>query len=144
MEVQIFNTQSGPILVGAIELVSPANKGRTTHRNAFTSKCQTYLQQGIGLIMIDMVTTLDANLHNELMARLELPTPALQTALYAVAYRVGASDGASHLDFSQEPLTLGNKLPTLPLGLKGGLFLPIDLEQTYHDTCTKQRIPHSF
>jgi hypothetical protein len=44
VEVQIFSTQAGPILVGAIELISPANKDRPTHRDAFTTKCQTYLQ----------------------------------------------------------------------------------------------------
>ncbi|MBW4552898.1 MAG: DUF4058 family protein [Aphanocapsa sp. GSE-SYN-MK-11-07L] len=115
VQVQIFSTQAGSILVGAIELVSPANKDRPTHRNAFTSKCQTYLQ----------------------------PT-SLETELYGVAYRVGAKDGASRLDFWQEPLTLAEKLPTIPLCLKGGLFLPIDLEQTYHDTCKRQRIPDSL
>lgn len=144
VEVQIFSTQAGPILVGAIELVSPANKDRPTHRNAFTSKCQTYLQQGIGLIIVDIVTTLSANLHNELMARLDLQPTSLETELYGVAYRVGAKDEASRLDFWQEPLTLAEKLPTVPLCLKGGLCLPIDLEQTYHDTCKRQRIPDSL
>jgi hypothetical protein len=43
VEVQVFSVQEGPILVGAIELVSPANKDRPAHRDAFTAKCQTYL-----------------------------------------------------------------------------------------------------
>jgi hypothetical protein len=140
VEVQIFSTQTGPTLVGAIELVSPANKDRPTHRNAFTSKCQTYLQQGIGLIMVDIVTTLAANLHNELIERLDLQSVSLESGLYTVAYRVAESDEASRLDFWHEPLTLTENLPTVPLFLKGGLFLPIDLEQTYHLTCTRQRI----
>jgi hypothetical protein len=53
---QYFNTEAGPVLVGAIELVSPANKDRSTHRDAFVSKCETYLRQGIGLVIIDVVT----------------------------------------------------------------------------------------
>ncbi len=61
VEIQIFNTQAGPTLVGAIELISPSNKDRPAQRSAFTSKCQTYLQQGIGLIIVDIVTTLNAN-----------------------------------------------------------------------------------
>lgn len=69
VEVQIFGVQAGPTLVGAIELISLANKDRPTHRDAFTSKCQTYLQQGIGLIVVDVVTTLSANLHNRVIGK---------------------------------------------------------------------------
>ena len=47
VEVSIFNTEGGPVLTGAIELVSPANKDRSSHRHAFVSKCETYLRQGI-------------------------------------------------------------------------------------------------
>src|SRR5215208_6458129 len=40
----------GPSVVGAVELVSPANKDRPSHRDAFVSKCQAYVQNGIGLV----------------------------------------------------------------------------------------------
>lgn len=140
VEVQIFSTQAGPTLVGAIELVSPANKDRPRQRNAFTSKCQTYLQQGIGLVIIDVVTTLSANLHNELMNRLDLQTEQLSAHLYAIAYRIAETDKTPHLDLWQESLAVGSGLPILPLFLKGGLYLPIDLDRTYHSTCVRQRI----
>jgi hypothetical protein len=140
VEVQIFSTQAGPILVGAIELISPANKDRPTHRDAFTAKCQTYLQQGIGLIMIDLVTTLSANLHHELMQRLHLSIDPLDTPLYAVAYRTAQCAGSAQLEIWQEALGISSLLPTLPLCLKGGLYLPIDLERTYQYTCDRQRI----
>lgn len=143
VEVQVFSVQEGPTLVGAIELVSPANKDRPVHRDAFTSKCQTYLQQGIGLIVIDVVTTLSANLHNELMKRLEMSVAPMQAELYAIAYRVAEADETPYLDIWQESFTIGSPLPTLPLYLKGGLYLPVDLEQTYHYTCVRQRIPES-
>ncbi len=141
IEVQVFSIQAGPTLVGAIELVSPANKDCPAQRDAFTSKCQTYLQQGIGLIVVDVVTTLSANLHNELMKRLELPIEPMQADLYAVAYRVGESEGTPHLDVWQEGFTVGRSLPILPLYLKSGLYLPVNLEQTYQHTCIRQRIP---
>lgn len=140
VEVQVFSTQAGPTLVGAIELVSPANKDRPAQRNAFTSKCQTYLQQGIGLVVVDVVTTLAANLHDELMQRLALQTDRLNADLYAIAYRVAETDQLSHLDLWQEPLAVGSPLPTLPLFLKGGFYLPIDLDRTYQTTCIRQRI----
>src|ERR1022692_4508241 len=42
--------EGGRTLVAAIELVSPANKDRRTHRQAFVRKCASYLQEGIGVI----------------------------------------------------------------------------------------------
>ena len=37
VEVLVFNREAGPTLAGAIELVSPANKDRPAHRDAFVS-----------------------------------------------------------------------------------------------------------
>src|SRR5262245_9728908 len=56
VEVLVFDREAGPTLAGAIELVSPANKDRPAHRDAFVTKCAVYLQQGIGLILVDVVT----------------------------------------------------------------------------------------
>lgn len=39
-----------------------------------------------------------------------------------------------------EPLTLGQRLPSLPLWLRGGLCLPVELEVTYERTCVEQRV----
>ncbi|BAZ11169.1 hypothetical protein NIES4071_29950 [Calothrix sp. NIES-4071] len=141
VEVQIFSTQAGPTLVGAIELISPANKDRPAQRSAFTSKCQTYLQQGIGLIIVDIVTILSANLHNELMNRLNLEIDRLEARLYAAAYSTAQKNGSPHLNIWQEALAIEDNLPILPLFLKGGLYLPINLEKTYQYTCVRQRIP---
>jgi Protein of unknown function (DUF4058) len=141
VEVKVFNTQAGPTLVGAIELISPSNKDRPAQRSAFTSKCQTYLQQGIGLIIVDIVTTMNANLHNELMNRFNLQIDSLDAGLYAVAYQITQNNESTCLNLWQETFTLGGSLPILPLFLKGGFYLPINLEQTYNYTCVRQRIP---
>ena len=37
--VQVYSSEGGPTLVGSIELVSPSNKDRDTHRQAFSSIC---------------------------------------------------------------------------------------------------------
>src|SRR5713101_3958685 len=47
-EIQV-KEESGLKLVAAIELVSPGNKDRPSHRQAFVRKCATYLQEEIGL-----------------------------------------------------------------------------------------------
>ena len=128
VEVKIFSNDAGPTLVSAIELVSPANKAcpersewdRRTHRDTFVSKCETYLRQGVGLVVVDIVTNRKANLHNELLARLVGPNaPPLNASLYAVAYRPVERDEQPTLEIWPEILALGEPLPTIPLWLRG-------------------------
>lgn len=140
VEVNIFDSTAGPILAGAIELISPANKDRPASRDAFISKCQAYLQDGIGLILVDVVTERSGNLHKELLSKLD-DTTDMASDLYASSYRVVEKSGQINLDFWEEPLQIGKTLPTLPLWLHGNLCLPIDLEATYQRTCLAIRIP---
>lgn len=141
VEIAVFNNEAGPILAGAIELVSPANKDRAGQRDAFVSKCAAYLQQGIGLVIVDVVTSRRANLHDELLARLNAaPTASTSGELYTSAYRPIERGGEAKLDIWQEFLSLGNQLPTMPLYLQEGLCLPVELQATYERTCIEQRI----
>ncbi|MBW4621777.1 MAG: hypothetical protein KME17_20730 [Cyanosarcina radialis HA8281-LM2] len=61
-------------------------------------------------------------------------------ALDATAYRVVDRQGRSQLDIWPEALMVGSNLPVLPLWLRGGICLPIDLNETYDRTCLEQRI----
>jgi hypothetical protein len=121
--------------------VSPANKDRLTQSRTFVSRCETYLQQGIGLVIVDVVTVRKANLHNELLRRLAVPASSyLQADLYAVAYRVVARHGQHSVDIWQETLAFGRALPTMPLWLRGAICLATELDTTYERTCREQRI----
>ncbi len=141
VEILLFHHLGGPALVGAVELVSPANKDRPSHRAAFVAKCETYLQQGVGLVIVDVVTARQANLHDDLLLHLAAVEPSSPEAgLYAVSYRTVERDGEPNLDMWQERLEIGNALPTLPLWLRGALCLPVDLEATYDRTCQEHRI----
>lgn len=141
VEVNIFSATAGPELVGAIELVSPGNKDRPMNREAFISKCQTYLHQGVGLVIVDIVTERAANLHNEMLARLISSTSSGFTAsLYATAYRVIERDGQPSLDIWEQTLAVGQPLPTIPLWLRGNMCLPVELNATYERTCQEQKI----
>jgi hypothetical protein len=140
VEVGIFSRSGGPQLAGAVELVSPANKDRPLHREAFTSKCVTYLQAGVGLVLVDVVTERTADLPRELLIRLGLDDPGPWPALSGSAYRPVERDGARALDVWREPIAVGQRLPTLPLWLRGGLCLPVELEVTYERTCVEQRV----
>lgn len=140
VEVGIFSRSGGPQLVGAVELVSPANKDRQLHREAFLSKCVAYLQAGVGLVLVDVVTDRPADLHRELLLRLGVTDPGPGPALSGSAFRAVERDGAKVLDVWREPIAVGQPLPTLPLWLRGGLCLPVELEATYQRTCIEQRV----
>ncbi|WP_089936929.1 DUF4058 family protein [Candidatus Entotheonella palauensis] len=141
VEILLFQHVEGPVLVGAVELISPANKDRPSHCDAFVAKCETYLQQGAGLVIVDVVTARQANLHDALLARLAAVAPSgSEAGLYAVSYRTIKRDGQSRLDIWQETFAIGDALPTLPLWLRGALCLPVDLEAAYDRTCREHRI----
>lgn len=140
VEVGVFSQSGGPILAGAIELVSPANKDRPSNREALLSKCVAYLQAGVGLVLVDVVTERTADFYRELLLRLGVEDPGPGPTLSGSAFRRVVRDGDGVLDVWREPIVVGRPLPTLPLWLRGGLCLPIELEATYERTCVEQRV----
>lgn len=142
IEVQVFS-ESARDLVAAIELVSPGNKDRPEARRAFAAKCDVYLQRRVGLILVDVVTSRRANLHDELV-RLRghdeaflFPDPP---AIYAAAYRPVDRKPAPQVDAWLARLAVGGTLPTLPLVLREDVCLPIDFEATYMEVRRRSRM----
>ena len=134
LEVRVFDTRGGAQLVAVIELVSPSNKDRETTRRAFAAKSAAYLQRGLGLIVVDVVTGTRFNLHNEMVRLMDLDKrfelPEADT-LCAVAYRPTSRNGENQIETWPVPLTIGGSLPILPLALRGAMTIPVDLEATY-------------
>lgn len=143
IEVQILSTVAGPTLVAAIELVSLGNKDRPEARRAFVAKCVSYLTRGLGLIIVDIVTSRTANLHNEIVAdfgsepRFRLPT---DKPIYAVAYRPLRTPNGDQIEVWEETLAMGQDLPVLPLALRNAETVPVDLEATYSDARIRYRL----
>lgn len=145
-EVRILSTEAGPKLVAAIELISPGNKDRAAERRAFAIKCASCLSQGVSVVIVDIVTSRRANLHNEVLQLLEagdaLRLPG-ETNLYAVAYRPVRRGGGDEIEVWNSPLALGKPLPTLPLGLRADLVIPVDFEAAYAEACLRKRLTGS-
>jgi hypothetical protein len=140
VELLVYQREGGPMLVGAIELVSPANKDRPAARKAFAAKCAGYLHAGVGLLIVDVVTSRVANLHNELLSLLERDDCKLVAELYAVAYRPLWPDDEGRLEIWPAELAVGRTMPDLPLWLGPDLVVPVNLESTYLDACRRRRI----
>jgi hypothetical protein len=143
LEVRILDTRDGAQLAAVIELASPGNKDRPETRRLFAAKCAAYLARGLGLISIDIVTSHHFNLHNEFVELLAaghsfaMPEDVF---LYAAAYAPARRDEKSLVDLWLEPLALGQPLPVLPLALRGGGRVPVDLETTYSDARRRSRL----
>lgn len=143
-EVRIYQNLGGAELRAAIELISPANKDRAGSRQTFAAKCAGHLQHGIGLVIVDVVTARDANLHAEIIEMMEVKTRRQvwqsPTGIYAVAYRPVTQRKKPRVEMWPEALALGMKLPVLPVWLSLDQCVPVRLEESYLATCQSLRI----
>ncbi len=142
-EVLIYDVQEEKRLVAAIELISPANKDRPLHRNNFVSKCAALLKQGVCVVLVDIVTVRTNNLYLELLSHFELTDSDMSESdkgVYSACCRTRHAETKTVFDFWRKPLKLGEPLPTFPLWLTEKLFIPLDLEASYEDTCRLLRI----
>jgi hypothetical protein len=141
-EVRIYDVQRGRTLVAAIEIVSPANKDRPEHRNAFVGKCAALLQKGVAVSIVDLVTVRHFNLYAAVLAFLGHTDPTLcdpPPHIYATSCRWFQKE-KTMLKAWSHILTIGRPLPTLPLWLNGELVVPLELEQSYEQACRDLRI----
>jgi len=143
-EIRVYQNLGGAELRGALELVSPGNKDRAGSRRTFAAKCAGYLQHGIGLVIVDVVTLRSAKLHEELFEVLEIKDRRRPwesaTGLYAVAYRAVTVRKSPRIEVWPQPLALGKVLPAMPLWLTLDLCVPVRLEDSYVATCESLRI----
>jgi hypothetical protein len=142
--VRVYDTRSGRRLVAAVEIVSPANKDRPEHRRAFVARCAALLQNRVCVAIVDLVTTRSSNLYSDLMELIGQTDPSLADGvppLYAVSCHSAREGDGWLLETWTHPLTLAQRLPTLPLWLAENLAVPLDLELSYEETCRILRIP---
>lgn len=133
--IEIRDVHDTGRVVSVIELVSPANKDRPESRLAFAGKCAAYLQQGIGLVVIDIVTARHADPHWELLNLLNETagtSPALEL-LHAVGYRPVSRGPVCEVEAWVRPLVIGQPLPSVPLSLGQAGLIVLDLESTYSE-----------
>jgi Protein of unknown function (DUF4058) len=143
-EVRVFDTKRKCRLVAAVEIVSPANKDRPEHRHAFVAKCAALLQERVSVTIVDLVTNRRFNLYHELLELIGQTDSSLgpePPPLYAATCRGTKLDDAWRVETWTQHLTIGQTLPTLPLWLADNLAVPLNLEESYEETCRVLRIP---
>lgn len=131
-------------VVAIVELVSPGNKKEKNEREQFAAKCLSYLGEGIGLVIVDIVTERHSNLHNDLVHLAGHDDKFLMLDdewIYATAYRPVHRNKEDLIDLWRWPMAVGSPLPTVPLALKGYGCVRLDLEASYMEACGRLRIP---
>jgi hypothetical protein len=143
-EVLVYDIEHDRQLVAAVEIVSPANKDRPDNRQVFVAKCASLLQQGVCVSIIDLVTTRNFNLYGDLLTLINRSDPAINPdppPTYAVTCRKRTLERPTQLDVWAHPLSVGQRLPTLPIWLTENHAVPLELEASYEDACRVLRIP---
>jgi hypothetical protein len=142
-EVLVYDQRRRCRLVAAVEIVSPGNKDRPEHRRAFVTKCAALLREKVSVMIVDVVTTRNQNLYTDLMdlIRQHDPTVSPPSPVYATACRVLKRDDEWLLETWVQPLNLGQQLPTMPLWLADNLAVPLELEDSYEQSCSILNIP---
>lgn len=141
-EVRIQSIRDGMKLVAVIEFISPSNKDREEARQKFLSKCVGFLQIGIGLVIVDTITNRHANFHNELLgltSRRRL-TRLADTPTYVASYRPYGFGSVESLDVWPYPAVVGQPIPAVPMPLRNGPELMLDLESTYMQSLADQNL----
>jgi hypothetical protein len=143
-EVWVYDEKRRCRLVAAVEIVSPANKDRPEHRRAFVAKCAGLLRERVSVVIVDVVTTPTHNLYGELLDLIGQSDPGLgpePPPLYVTACRMTKRADEWLLETWAQPLALGRPLPTVPLWLADDLAVPLELNESYEQSCGILNIP---
>ena len=143
-EVRVYDEKRHCRLVAAVEIVSPANKDRPEHRRTFVSKCAGLLLERVSVVIVDVVTTRTQNLYGELLDLIGQSDPSLSPEpppLYATACRLTKRENEWMLETWAQTLGLGWPLPTVPLWLADDLAVPLELDESYEQSCSILNIP---
>lgn len=142
-EVLVYDEKRHCRLVAAVEIVSPANKDRPENRRAFVAKCLGLLRERVSVVVIDVVTTRTQDLYAGLLDAIGQSAPNLNAdqPLYANACRLTKRENEWLLETWAESLGLGRPLPTVPLWLADDLAVPLELNESYEQSCGILNIP---
>jgi hypothetical protein len=143
MDASVHIHDGSRTLVAVIEFISPSNLDRPSERRGFIGKVAAHVLSGVSVIVIDIVTHMRFNLHNEFVDLLEAPPVARLpdgVFTYAASYRPKVADEQWLADIWRQPVAVGQPLPTMPLRLTGDTFVPVEFEETYVETCRRRKL----
>jgi hypothetical protein len=137
--VGVYSAYDATRLVAVIELVSPGNKDRSEAIQAFVEKVVFLLQDGVHVMVIDVLSLPQLSIRRPILGRLGLDTEtAAEGSLWISSYcSLPGGEPYPHVEVREwaQPAAIGKPLPATPLFLRGDkLWVTVDLETTYQAT----------
>jgi len=125
----------------SVEFILSRYKSEPSLRERFISRCVSHLAAGWGLVLVDTIHFQPGNLHNVLMDRLDYPQAKFPTdvSAYMSVLRPGRtqktwySEYVDRIDIWRWELKLGEPFPLVPLPVRNGLAVPLDLESGFEE-----------
>jgi hypothetical protein len=142
--VGIYSAYDTSRLVAIIEIVSPGNKDRAEAVQAFVEKVLFLLQDGVHVMVIDVISLPGESMRQPILERLGLEhsvqdVPGLWCASYCA---LPEDDPQPHLTVREwaEAVAVARPLPQLPLFLRlDQQWVMVDLQTTYAATLAAGR-----
>jgi hypothetical protein len=144
IEVRVFDEKTGRRLVAAVEIVSPANKDRPDHCQAFVAKCVGLLQERVSVVIVDIVSARATNLYGELLEAIGKADPTMNRDSpppYVAACRSARPAQQWLLETWAYPVKIGRPLPQIPLWVADDLAVALELEESYEDSIALLGVP---
>jgi hypothetical protein len=124
---------SGHRLIALVEIISPANKDRSSHVEDFVVKAVSAMEVGVHVLLVDLFPPGahdPSGIHGAILQRLEqsdqpYDVPAGEPAALA-SYAAGEV-----VEIFVEHLPVGAPLPEMPLFLRPDRYINVPLEPTY-------------
>ncbi len=122
---------SGDRLVAIVEFVSPGNKSSQAVFRKFVDKAVELLSQDIHLLVLDLVAPTRRDPHGIHGAIWEALTGEEYQAPAGKPLTLAAYEAEMGVRAFVEAVAVGDTLPEMPLFLRAGGHVPVDLESTY-------------
>lgn len=136
----VVHVRKGKYLGAEIRLINPEEKSSLDEWLSVIAVGESHLRAGAGWMIVDIVTNCDADLHGQLLQRFGISAVAQRVSLFAASYHPIGRGSNPTLEIWHEPLSIGGALPTMPLYLKNGPLMPVDLSATYQQALKAVRI----
>jgi hypothetical protein len=125
---EVHITQPGQLRpVGVVMFVRPTTKAEMPSTLVWAGIA--YLRRGTPLVLVDVADTGDATVYNDLAAFLGLFE--IEARRSVAAFRPVRRSGEDQVDVWADSVEIGQSLPAVPLALRGGPVVMLDLEGTY-------------
>jgi hypothetical protein len=124
-------------VVAVIEIISPGNKSSGHAIRSFARKAEELLSFGTHFLIVDLFppTPRDPQGLHKVIWDVVQPEPF--ELPYDKRLTVAAYSASIPLTAYVEPVAVGDSLPSLPIFLSDGLYIPAPLESTYQSALAK-------